>query len=249
LGAIIALSAAFGAFADGAYADDLPVPGTSEEAHPKGLVPHIALDTTLYGTTPGVRYIEANATVSPFGSIYESGFRFRFSGYLVGYNYIADPSTGALASGNVHQGGLLAGYGIVTPRVNALGLIGVGINTSYNAGVGTTDTGLNGVLSISARPTDKTKAYGQGKYTTITHTYEFQAKLGLKALGEAYIGPEGKLAGLTVPNQPWLSQRSIGVHLSGLPIGPAYFGISAGYIYDNQIGGGAYLSGSAYIAF
>ena len=226
-----------------AVADDLASPGTS------GGDPHIAIDTTWYGTSTGVRYADLNATLAPFGSIYASGFRFRFSGYWVGYNYVFNDSPRTLAWGDILAGSWQAGYGIVTERVSAIGLLGPAINENQNAGVRTTTTGVLGTVQVSVTPWDESLVYGSAKYSTLNRNYELQGKIGQKIFGGPYLGVEAKLIGLLVQPQTLVSQQSLGVHLSAIKVGRAYFGLSGGYINDNQIGSGAYISSSMYVAF
>jgi hypothetical protein len=225
-----------------AQAVDLAVPGTPG-------APQISLDSTWSGNTLGVRYADLNATMAPFGSIYENGVRIRLSGSWVGYNYVYSTDPWTLAWGNVLEGSWQVGYGVNTERISAIGLVGLAIDESQNAGVRSTSVGAAGTMSVAATPTDWSLVYASAQYSTISHGYLAQGKVGIKALGNAYVGIEGSLSGLIIESQSLVSQRSIGGHISNIQVGRAFFGVSSGYVYDVQLSGGAYVTGTFYIAF
>lgn len=225
-----------------ARADDLPPPGMAGD-------PQISIDSSWSANTLGVRYGDAFATLSPFGSLYGSGIRFRLGGQWVGYNYLFSNDPPTLAWGDVLTGLFQVGYGINTRTVGAIALIGPSINENQNAGVRTTAIGMIGTLSISAKPTETTLVYGSAQYSTVNNGYQASAKVGFQAFDASYIGVEGRVAGLVVRSEALLTQRSLGAHLSNIKLGPTYLGVSGGYVFDAQLGGGAYLTSSIYVAF
>jgi hypothetical protein len=233
--------------ANTAHAVDPAVLGRTENSK-------VAIDSTFYGNTLGVGYAGLNATVSPFGTLYESGVRFRLSGSWVGYSYnngddVNSVTPTTLASGNDLVGSLLLGYGLETKRISAIGLIGISIDQNQAAGIPSTGVGMVGELSVWATPTDMTLVEGLAQYATINQAYYTQLKVGLKALDTSYIGVEGALSGRVIQSETNFAQRSIGGHISNIQIGRAYLGFSAGYVFDDQLGGGAYISSSLYIEF
>ena len=76
-----------------------------------------------------------------------------------------------------------------------------------------------------------------------------QAKAGMKAIGPTYLGIEGGLQGLVTSSRSLVAQRTIGAHITGVPVGPVSLSFSAGYVSDNDLGGGVYLASSLYFAF
>ena len=225
-----------------ARADDLPPPGMSGD-------PQISIDSSWSANTLGVRYGDAIATLSPFGSLYESGVRFRLGGQWVGYNYLFSNDPPTLAWGDVATGLFQVGYGFNSKNFGAIGLVGLSINENQNAGLRTTQLGLLGTFSFSAKPTDATLVYASAQYSTVNNGYQALAKLGLQAFGSSYVGVEGRVAGLVVQSESLFAQRSMGGHVSNIKVGPTYLAISGGYVFDTQLGGGAYLSASIYVAF
>src|SRR5262249_36289105 len=89
----LSLAALMAALSTPAGAIDLAVPGTEG-------VQQIAIDSTWSGNTLGTRYADVNVTMSPWGSIYEDGVRFRLSGNWVGYNYLSNTDPRTLAWGD-----------------------------------------------------------------------------------------------------------------------------------------------------
>jgi hypothetical protein len=236
------LAASIVSLAVPAAAVDLAVPGTEG-------IQQIAIDSTWSGNTLGTRYADVNVTMSPFGSIYEDGVRFRLSGSWVGYNYLFNTDPRTLAWGDDLAGSFQVGYGLNFERVSAIALIGVAIDENQSAGVRSTGTGFVATLSGAATPTDSTYLYGSASYTTISHSYFGQGKVGLKAFGKSYVGVEGGVSGLLTDTRASLTQRYVGGHITNIPVGKVSFSLSGGYVYDEQLYGGAYITGALYVAF
>ncbi len=222
--------------ADVTYAIDAPPPnGPASE--------HVIADST-YDTTPFARSLDVNGTFAPFGSIYENGLRLRMTGSWSWYKFIVNDNPRTLGSGRGVEGDLLAGYGIVWPRVNLIGLIGPAFTESVDEGVRTTRSGVKSVVSFYARPTNQTMAYGQAFYSTISRSYQIQAKVGLKMPGNLYLGPEVKIAGSSGN-----AQQRVGAHLTALPIGPVLISLSGGLAVDREMGPSHYFSVNLYSSF
>jgi hypothetical protein len=225
-----------------ASALDMQIPGGTGN-------PHIAIDSTWSGNSLGVRYADFAATLAPFGGLYENGVRFRLGGNWVGYNFVYSSAPRTLAWGDALQGNFQIGYGLSTERIAAIALIGLATTDEQDASIRTSKVGGIGTLTVNARPSESTFLYASAQYLTSTQTYYAQAKAGVKAIGQSYLGIEGSLQGLVTNSRSLVAQQTIGGHISNIPVGPLSLSFSAGYVRDNDLSGGIYVASSLYFAF
>jgi hypothetical protein len=222
----------------GAHAEDVPPPGISGN-------PLVALDSTIDVNSFGARSVDVNALVPVGGHLDESGFRARFTGSSSLYRFVASEDPRMIAGGRSLEANLMAGYGLVLPRLSVLVAAGPALVESHDdPGIHRTRRGWKGNLSAYARPTDQTMGYGRVTYSSIGEALELQLKAGVKLLDIGYLGPETKYT-TRIGN----SEFRFGPHLSGINIGPLALSFSAGWLHDQQLGAGRYFSTSFYLAF
>src|SRR5690242_11607766 len=98
-----------------AYALDVPPPGPANDEH-------VIIDSTLDVWRGGISY-DFNSTFAPFGSIYETGFRFRLTPNYSWFQFKI-PDTPGTASGQSVGLDIMPGIGIVVPKVSFIALVG-----------------------------------------------------------------------------------------------------------------------------
>jgi Cellulose biosynthesis protein BcsS len=216
--------------------------------------PNIAISTSFDADSLGNRSIYLDSTFAPFGSIYETGMRFRATGNANWYRFLTSEDPRISAKGRNLEGGLLAGYAFSWERFRITGLVGPAFGQIVNQGVMIDRWGAKAVLDVYATPTDRTMASGSVSYSTITNYFQVEAKTGLKIFDDIYFGPETRFTWQQI--LPWdtnfstnISTMRLGAHISGLSVGPAQIGISAGWAHDRQLGSGYYGGVNLYLPF
>jgi len=190
---------------------------------------------------------DVNGTFSPFGNIDESGFRTRLSASASWYRFITNPNPLSYGSGHTVEGSLLAGYQVSLPRVSFIALIGPTVAESDDDGVSATRFGARTAVSMYARPSPDTMAYGSVSYSTIAQFVQFQAKTGLRLGGNFFVGPEVSFNWRNVvPSFQNVAQMRFGGHVSAITFGPAQIGFSAGWAKDHDLGSSFYAGVNAY---
>src|SRR5689334_7437321 len=142
--------------------------------------PNIAISTSFDADSLGNRSIYLDSTFAPFGSIYETGMRFRATGNANWYRFLTSEDPRISAQGRNLEGGLLAGYAFSWERFRITGLVGPAFGQIVNQGVKTDRWGAKAVIDVYATPTDRTMASGSVSYSTITNYFQVEAKTGLK---------------------------------------------------------------------
>src|SRR5262245_26141661 len=240
------------------------LPTATAAVTPNVISPNIAVSSSFDADSLGNRSIYLDSTFAPFGSIYESGMRFRATGDASWYRFLASDDPRTLARGHSLEGGLLAGYGVSLSGFRITGLIGPVLGTNVYPGVTTNRLGAKAVVEMYARPTDWTMASGSISYSTTTNQLQVQGKAGLKIVGDVYFGPEAKfkwkdilpwqvdfapMSVTPVSPQTSIANMYIGAHISTVKVGPMMIGVSAGWAHDRQLGSGFYGSAGVYIPF
>jgi opacity protein-like surface antigen len=222
------------------YAEDVPPPTPAPTKAEK--VEHVIIDSTA-DTGHGGKSFDFNATFAPFGSIYETGFRIRLTPSYSWYQYKLD-DTGTLGSGYSVESDILPGIGVATPRASFIVLVGPAFVQSYDSGRTKSQQALKTVASVYATPTDRTMFYGSFNYITLGSGYQMQLKTGLKVPLGFYLGPEIKLSGSNGN-----MQTRLGAHLSALKVGNVFFSFTGGFLHDDQLGPGQFVSVNLYTTF
>ena len=226
-----------------AYAFDVPPPGRLGEDR-------VTVDASLETMSFRTGSLDVNVTLAPLGSIYASGLRVRLGAGRSWYDFLANDAEGRIARGFGFEGNLLVGYSITTTRLNLVGLIGVASSETTDQGLNRADHGAKAVMSVFARPTDRTMAYASFSHSTIRTTSQMQVKFGTTMANGLQVGPEANL--VWRHNYPWNASTSswrVGVHLSSMRLGPGYFGVSGGWLRDRDLGDGHYIGTSIYGSF
>jgi hypothetical protein len=81
-------------------------------------------------------------------------------------------------------------------------------------------------------------------YSTLQDAYYARARFGMAVSPGLYMGPEAQFVGSTLFNQ-----ARVGMHLSGVGMGPMQFGLSGGLVSDHSKGKGAYGQADARVRF
>lgn len=194
------------------------------------------VESTTDVASRGSVYVDGSVTMSPFGSLYDSGARLRMTGSYNRYSLV-DPARSA-SSRSID---FLMGYTHVFEKFSVS--VGAG-PTAANL----TESGLDPVdrtvvggkvfASSYARPTEKTMLYGQLSYSSATQFRLAQAKLGWKVLANnVFAGPE-----ISVTGGRGFTQARLGAHLTGFALGGVSSGLSAGVVQDSNRGTGFFSS-------
>lgn len=240
------------------------LPTTTAAVTPNIVSPNIGVTSSFDADSLGNRSIYLDSTFAPFGSLYDSGMRFRATGDASWYRFLTSENPRTLAQGHSLEGGLLAGYAASLSGFRITGLIGPVLGRNVYPGVITDRLGAKAVVEMYAKPTDRTMASGSISYSTTTNQLQVQGKAGLKVVGDLYFGPEAKFKWKDI--LPWqvdfapmsitpispqtsVANMYIGAHISAAKVGPLMVGVSAGWANDRQLGSGFYGSASVYIPF
>ncbi len=198
---------------------------------------------------------DVSLTVSPWAPYYDSGFKVRFSGAETTYKYLVSPNA-ALAHGADTEATLSVGYGLALQKWYFLALAGPDFTWSVQKMPDATQTrtfraGAKLQASTFANPTEQTMVYVQGSYSTSSGGYYGQAKVGRSIRPELYVGPEIGITGRSGFGETTFGYQEfrVGVFVGGWKYGATLFGVSGGLAHDWQRGNGAYITGSARIAF
>jgi len=230
-------------------AQDLPPPGLpGTPVDPS--VQHVAVDGSAVATSLGDRSLDLSGTFAPSGDINDSGLRIRVTGSASWYRFVTSQNPLTLGSGHTLEGGVLGGYQFSLERVSFIGLIGPTVAESNDQGVSSTHIGAKTVVSMYARPTDQTMAYGSLSYSTIANFLQLQSKVGVRLIGDFYVGPEASFSWRNVvPSLDNVALTRIGGHISAVTFGPVQIGVSAGWAHQQQFGSGYYGSVNFYSTF
>ncbi len=235
-----------------AFAQELPLPQAPEETPPplSPAVQKLDIDGSAVATSLGGRSVDFNATFAPFGDINDSGFRLRLSGNASWYRFLTGENPSTTASGKSLEAGVLAGYQFSAPRISFIGVIGPSFTESNDNGVKSGRWGAKTVLSTYALPSDETMAFGSISYSTVSNFLQVQAKVGVRAVGNFYVGPEAIFSWRNVvPGIDNVAEMRFGGHISAVSFGPVQLGVSGGWAKQQNLGSGYYGSVNLYIPY
>jgi hypothetical protein len=235
-----------------ALAQELPLPQAPEAAPPfvSPAVQKLDIDGSAVATSLGGRSVDFNATFAPFGDINDSGFRARLSGNASWYRFLTGENPATTASGKSLEAGVLAGYQFSSPRISFIGVIGPSFTESNDNGVKSGHWGAKTVVSTYALPSDETMAFGSISYSTVSNFLQVQAKVGIRVVGNFYLGPEAIFSWRNVvPGIDNVAEMRLGGHISAVSFGPVQLGVSGGWAEQQNLGSGYYGSVNLYIPY
>jgi hypothetical protein len=180
-------------------------------------------------------------TVAPFSGLEQNGFRFRAIGILGGYRYDSTAVGVGEVTGNQVGGSLLVGHEWIVNKTKfgVYGGLDV-INNKLDKFDPNNDTsgatvGFRAGIDFYSTPTSNTMAAGTFSFTTANTGYYLRLRAGVAVAERVYIGPETLVLG-----DSFYSQWRLGMHVSGVQVGPLQFGVSGGFANDSSRGAGAY---------
>lgn len=198
--------------------------------------PWLTLETTADVASHGSLYIDSTITFAPLTSIYETGFRLRFTTSFNQYE-LTDPKRTATNK----SAEALMGYVFAFDKASVMFGAGAVVTNKDESGdinsPSTTKAGGKVLVSAYARPSDATMLFGQLSYSSTTQFRLAQGKFGLQVVPNIYAGPEVSISG-----GPEFTQGRLGAHLTGFSLGKINGGISAGVLRDSNNGSGFYSS-------
>ena len=206
----------------------------------------VTLDTSANVTSNQSAFASTTITVAPRAD--ESGFRLRAEGVIGEYKYRA--SNDVNVRGYQQEGSLLAGYELVWKDAALAGYVGLHVRNnglSYadpNNSVVGTEYGAKVAASFYATPTDNTFVSAYGSYSTTFNAYYTRVRAGVMVADGVYVGPEALLLG-----DNFFQQWRVGVHLTGLSLGPVNVSTAVGYVQDRVQKGGYYSTVEARMNF
>ena len=203
---------------------------------------NVALDSSSDMKSGGGVFVTQSLTLSPFGSLNQTGARMRLEGTLGSYKYRNEAPPPPQVHGRSSELSALLGYEVVNEdRFSLAGYVGWNLQRNRlsvldpeNAASGT-KTGIRGVLEASYHLTDKLQLEGSASYATANRAYRLDFKGGYDIGSEVLIGPQVILQGDAESNQ-W----KVGAHISGITVGRLELGLGAGYMKDRISGAGFY---------
>jgi hypothetical protein len=200
--------------------------------------PRISLQSSSDFASYGAFYTDLTAMFSPFGSLWERGWRVEAIASARRYS--------VLYSGEKRIGLDTTLDGLIGYQFTANGwslLVAAGpsmIDTHLYAAPGfsrsnTMKVGLKVLSSVYANPTSNTMVYAQAHYNTGSEFFYLQAKTGIAIAQNLFVGPEVAYSG------SWTyDQVRLGAHLTGFTFVGLNSGVSLGFVRDSNYGKGFY---------
>ncbi|MGX1167920.1 hypothetical protein AB7M16_004186 [Bradyrhizobium sp. USDA 372] len=200
--------------------------------------PRLSLQSTSDFASYGAFYTDLTALYSPFGTLWEPGWRVEGITSARRYSFVED---GQKRVGLDATLDVLAGYQF-TPSgwswLVAAGVTGVNSHVYAAPGLPRSDAqlyGLKVLTSLYGKPTDQTMVYVQAHYNTASEFYYAQGKTGIAIAPNIFVGPEAAYSGSWTYNQ-----LRLGGHITGFTVGSMNTGVSLGYVSDSNYGKGVY---------
>lgn len=220
-------------FAGLAFASAATLAGAAAEEPPR-----FSLQSTSDFASYGAFYADLSATYSPFGNLWEPGWRVqgiasarRYSKIDSGQKRIGlDATLDVLAGYQLGPNGwswlLAAGPTVVDSHLYAAPGLAASNTVKY---------GLKVLTSLYGKPTDDSMVYVQVHYNTASDFYYVQGKTGVAIAPNLFVGPEAAFSG------SWTyDQVRVGGHLTGFTFAGFSSGVSAGFVRDTNYGKGFY---------
>jgi hypothetical protein len=213
---------------------------TGERVQDVAPTPHVAIDTAATADTNGSVFGTVIGTIAPFDGLDEDGYRIRLSGVLGRYSYVGSNGIGRV-TGTQSDGSFMVGYEWVLRAATVAIYLGadvsdnlLSINDPNNSSKGL-HVGGKVAVDFYVNPTPYSMISGTLSYATANNAYYSRFKGGIAIAPQLFVGPE-----VLVLGDDFYSQWRLGVHLTGLRLGPMQFGISGGYLDDKIRGHGGY---------
>jgi Cellulose biosynthesis protein BcsS len=209
----------------------------------------VSVDATTDVTTQGSYFADVEATVSPAGTLNESGLRLRLEGLAGRYSYFSSADQQTIR-GTAETGTGLVGYAWVSPGISFAAYVGADIRNNTlslfdpaNPTAGTT-VGAKGQFEFYATPSARTIVAADGWFATNETAYFARLRGGYLIGPNLFLGPEFVALG-----DAFFNQERLGLQLMGLRAGPLRFAFSAGLLYDRVRKGGGYTTFGAGVSF
>ena len=204
--------------------------------------PRFNLQSTGDFASYGAFYTGLTATYSPFGSLWDEGWRVQ--GVASARRYTTTDA-GQKRTGLDATLDMLGGYQF-TPNgwswILAAGPTVVDSHLYAAPGLAASNTikyGLKVGTSVYGKPSNDTMVFVQAHYNTASDFYYIQGKTGVAIAPNLFVGPEAAFSG------SWTyDQIRFGGHLSGFAFAGFNSGVSAGFVRDSNYGKGFYAGGS-----
>jgi hypothetical protein len=206
--------------------------GSAEEA------PRLSVQSTSDFASYGAFYTDLTATYSPFGSLWDRGWRVQVVGSArrfsmmdsgqkrIGLDATLDGLVGYQFTGNKWSLLVAAGPSVVNAHLYAA----PGLPPSNSMKLG-----FKVLSSVYGNPTSNTMVYGQAHYNTGTEFFYVQGKTGVAIAPNLYVGPEAAFSG------SWTyDQFRVGAHVTGFTFAGVSSGASLGFVRDTSYGTGFY---------
>ncbi|MEH2539449.1 MULTISPECIES: cellulose biosynthesis protein BcsS [unclassified Bradyrhizobium] len=200
--------------------------------------PRLSLQSTSDFASYGAFYTDLTALYSPFGSLWEPGWRVEGIASARRYSFV---DSGQKRIGLDATLDVLAGYQFTPNGWSWLVAAGVtAVNSHLYAAPGLAPSnaqlyGLKVLTSLYGKPTDQTMVYVQAHYNTASEFYYAQGKTGIAIAPNIFVGPEAAYSGSWTYNQVRL-----GGHITGFTVAGVNTGVSLGFVQDSNYGKGVY---------
>lgn len=200
--------------------------------------PRWSLQSTSDFASYGAFYTDLTGTYSPFGNLWEQGWRVQGIASARRYSFM-DSGTKRIGLDTTLDG--LVGYQFISNGWSWLLAAGPSmVNAHLYAapGLGPSNTTLFGIKALSSvygNPTSNTMLYAQAHYNTGSEFFYVQGKTGVAIGKNLFIGPEAAFSG------SWTyDQVRIGGHITGFNVFGMQSGVSLGFVRDSTYGSGFY---------
>jgi hypothetical protein len=200
--------------------------------------PHLSLQSSSDFASYGALYSDLTASFSPFGSLWERGWRVEAIASARRYSTI-DSGQKRIGLDATVDG--LVGYQFIENGWSLFIAAGPSvIDTHLYATPGllrsnTVNFGFKVLSSIYGNPTSNTMVYAQAHYNTGSEFFYIQGKTGIAIAQNLFIGPEAAYSG------SWTyDQVRLGAHLTGFTFAGLSSGVSLGFVRDSNYGNGFY---------
>jgi hypothetical protein len=201
--------------------------------------PRLSLQSTSDFASYGAFYTDLTATYSPFGNLWEPGWRVQGIASARRYSFI-DSGTKRIGLDTTLDG--LMGYQFISNGWSWLLAAGPSmVNAHVYAAPGllptnTTIFGIKVLSSVYGNPTSNTMLYAQAHYNTGSEFFYTQGKTGIAIAQNLFVGPEAAFSG------SWTyDQIRVGGHITGFNILGLNSGVSLGFVRDSSYGKGFYV--------
>jgi len=201
--------------------------------------PRLSLQSSSDFASYGAFYTDLTANYSPFGNLWEPGWRVQGITSVRRYNFI-DSGTKRIGLDTTLDG--LVGYQFISNGWSWLLAAGPSmVNAHVYAAPGRLpvnmmEMGFKVLSSVFGHPTSDTMLYVQAHYNTGAQFFYMQGKTGVAIAQNLFVGPEAAFSG------SWTyDQFRVGAHITGFNFMGIQSGASLGFIRDSGYGKGFYV--------